>query len=180
MRLRLPGCHAVVYSACLVVLAARPALGQYTDPPSTAPNFWLSVGAGSGSAGNSSGLMAAVVSAWISKGTFVGGIRNAVVQPWEHGDESSDVAALVGLRTPPSFAALVGTVGYSRASTRCAFLPCPATYSPTASGAMAFSLQARLSASIFGLGLEVFGARGSGMNRFTAAALTLQMGSFAH
>jgi len=173
------GAAVIVWCASLLLLAAQPARAQYTDPPSTAPNYWISVGAGSGSAGNSSSLLAEVASAWISRGTLVGGIRKANVEPWDYGDESSDVAMLVGLRTPPSVAALIGTVGYSRVSTRCAFQPCPGDYSPTASGALAFSVQGQLNTRVFGVGVELFGARGSALNRFTAVALTLQLGSFA-
>jgi hypothetical protein len=181
MRLRRPlGSAFFAHSACLLLFTATPAAAQYTDPPSTAPNFWLSAGLGGGSAGQSSGLIAADASAWISKGVIVGGVRKAVVTAYEYGDDSSDLAVLVGLRTPPSFAALIGTVGYSSALTKCSRATCPAGYSSSASGAMAYSFQGRVNLSVFGLGFEIFGAQGKGVNRFSAAVLMLQIGSFEH
>ena len=182
MRNRRSGVPALLaYSVCLALFSAQPVVAQYADPPSTAPNFWLSVGAGTGTDGGSSAsLLAGTASAWVSRSILAGGVRIARVEAYDYGDKADDFAVLVGLRTPPNFAALIGTVGYSNLSTRCQRSPCPVGYSPAASGAMAFSLQARVNLSIIGLGVEVLGARGSGLNRFTARTVTVQIGSFAH
>ena len=182
MRSHRTGAFALLLdSICLVLFAVQRASAQYVDPPSTAPNFWLGVGAGAGTDGGSSAkLLAGTASAWISRSIVAGGVRVARVEAYDYGDKADDFAVLVGLRTPPSFAALIGTVGYSSLSTRCQRSPCPAGYSPAASGATAFSLQARVNFSIIGLGVEVLGARGMGLNSFTARTVTLQIGSFAH
>jgi hypothetical protein len=105
-------------------------------------------------------------------------VRKAEVVPYEYGDKSDDVAIPIGVRTPPTFVDVIGTFDYSRTSTRCAFLPCAPGYSSDPSGALAYSVQGRLAYRSIGMGVEVFGARGSAMNRFTGAAVTLQLGSF--
>ena len=143
-------------------------------------NWWLGLAAGNGTAGQTADVGAVVASAWYSQGVLVGGIRTAALSPLLNGDKSQDFAMLVGLRTPPAFAALIGAVGYSMASTTCDFAPCSADYSPSASNALAFSLQGRLNFTHVGLGVEVLGANGRGLNRFRAAVLSLQFGSFRH
>ena len=146
----------------------------------TASNWWLGLAAGNGTAGQTSDVGAVAASAWYSQGMLVGGIRTASLSPLINGDKSQDFAMLVGLRTPPGFAALIGAVGYSLASTTCDYAPCSADYSPSASTAWAYSLQGRLNFTHVGLGVEVLGATGRGLNRFKAVALSLQFGSFRH
>ena len=181
MRVRCPDASALVFCCtCLSVLGAAPVAAQEAAPSSAATNWWLSLGAGKGTAGQTTDVGAVAASAWYSQGVFVGGLRTAALAPLINGDKSQDMALLVGLRTPPSFAAIVGAVGFSLASTQCAFAPCPAGYSSSASRAVAYSAQGRLNFNHFGIGVELLGANGSSQNHFSAAVVSLQVGSFKH
>ena len=181
MRLRSAGASALLaYGACLTALPIPTAAAQSVAPPSTASNWWIGLGAGNGTAGQTTDVGAVDASAWYSQGVLVGGVRTAALAPLINGDKSQDFAMLVGLRTPPSFAALIGAVGYSMASTTCDFAPCSAEYSPSASNAFAFSVQGRLNFNHVVLGVEVLGASGHGLNHFRATVLSVQFGSFRH
>jgi hypothetical protein len=72
MRLRCLCAPALIaLTVLLILLPNESAAVQYVDPPSTAPNFWINGGVGTGSAGRSSGLIALVGSAWLAKGAAV-------------------------------------------------------------------------------------------------------------
>ena len=180
MRLRHLGALFTCCS-CVSVLNAAPIAAQEVATPTLTSNWWLALGAGQGSTTRSAGVGAVVASAWYSKGVLVGGIRTADVSPILSDDHSQDFALLVGLRTPPNFAAIIGTVGYSMMSEQCDYSSCPAGYSSSdGESSFAYSLQARLNFNHFGVGVELLGANGSGRNHFSAAVVCLQVGSFKH
>ncbi len=143
------------------------------------PSFWISAGLGPGSAGRYDRLIALSGSGWFATGPFVAGLRRSFVSALEYGDSADDLALLVGARTPPGPFALIGALGYSGLSINCdGGAPCPKGFSTNRENALAFSLQARASLSIIGVGVEVFGASGSGMRRFSGAVATVQLGWF--
>lgn len=142
---------------------------------------WFSTGLGAGTWPR--GSLAGIAEAWYSAGPVVAGARIAGAGQINFdgaGEQRSDQALLVGLRTPRKRGFLLGAVGVAKASSSsdlCVPNPC-ALVSPFHTTQAAYTVEAHANIVFVGVGATMFGVFGPAYARYNGLALTLDLGWF--
>ena len=160
-----------------ITATATDSSGVLSEP---AANPWPQrawVGAGLGTGTWPYGTIAGIVSGWYSIGMLAAGARAAGADAI-FGEQRSDRALLMGVRTRGSGGFLLGGLGVGKiATSRTCDGPCTPLTRPGATE-VAYSAEAHGNFELVGLGIAMFGVFGPPQNRYNAVAITLNVGWF--
>lgn len=165
---------AIVILAPLVSMTASPALAQSAAAPAVAQHGWVAATLGAGT-GNLS--FAGALSFWYARNALALGVEGSSEGGILGGEQRDVVGVMAGVTRATIHHRLVAAAGLASVHDHesCEDFCSPAV-PESRNIAVAFSGQAFVNASVIGIGLETFGAVGSGRSSFIAAGLSVQLG----